>query len=918
MKALTPLFRVTQFPVQRCIPCECSPRSGVYRRGDLNAAAAAYFDAKLIKLILYVLVLVTTGLLNSCGGETQRSSSPPDIPSKPLVVTGLVQDRIGNSTIRVNDIDIELTPEMLAATPSFAVGTPVRITLATLPLDGSDERFDEGDSQAEHSGSSIEVLDTDESHDITIEGRVTDISAPNFAIDSRLVLVGPDTEFETRDRDGAVAVTRAAFYAQLRLGARAAAEGCMADDDALVADEVVIWIDDAPPPNVPPAPPPTPPSPPSPIVLAGPISSPFDAAANRVSVMTVPIQILPVTIIVQAAAEPPIPATDLQTGRRAQVHGDLVNGLVQARRIVLDGGPQPGGVLVNAPLETVTVATQRATALGLTLTFERGARVINAAGTADTVAASLSQWRVNDRILALGIPAAASQARRIHTATVMATGDSEQTTISERIPIAAVSILENGYDAATQSIKLANQTIRVVPETIINREGDAANLPPAELSAGLELDLRGYQRQSVLTAEVITILAAAASQSKIGGPYTAFDPAAHRLQILNQIVAYSGATEFFDASGLAVSLSDFVLAAPEGSVISASGLRDANNVFHATRLDEIAKVYTQEPIPVVKVAGTLSDVFSVDTLSLGVAGIPIMVDKPIEVRQPDGSPAQPIAQLQTGDPVVVTGRLAQAGFIADDFVRLSAVTGAVELSGPVQQYDVASATLFVLGQALRITANTAVNTIGMPAATSQDLIAKLTPWTRLHVLTQVPVPAQSSWDALAIEARLFFAHPHGVQISGPITAPFDSATATLNVLNVAVGTDANTRIVNAAGAAVDPNQLARDTRVMVDGTVDNGDQVMAQTILLLDAAAPSNLRLSGPVLDLNSAAGSVNLLGSTVMITPATRLLESITVAITAEEFWTGVSRHSLLQIQGASITPGGEVVAEQVMIERY
>lgn len=893
----------------------------MYRRGDLNAAAAAFFDANLGKRILYALVLVTISLLNSCGGETQSSSSPPVIPSKPLVVTGLVQDRIGNNTIRVNDIDIKLTPEMLAATPSFTVGTPVRITLETLQLDGNDERFDEGDSEIVHPGSSIEVLDTDESDGITIEGRVTDISAPNFAIDSRLVLVGPDTEFETRDRDGAVAVTRAAFYAQLRLGVRAAAEGCMTDDDALVADEVVIWIDDAPPPNVPPAPPPSPPNPPnspSPIVLAGPISNPFDAAANRVSVMTVPIQILPVTIIVHATAEAPIPATDLQTGRRAQVHGDIVNGLVQARRIILDGGPQPGGVLVNAPLETVTLATQRATALGLTLTFDRGARVINAAGTADTVAGSLPQWRVNDRILVFGIPAAASQARRIHTATVMATGDSEQTAISERIPIAAVSTLENGYDAATQSIKIANQIIRIVPETIIHREGDAANLTPADLSAGLELDLRGYQRQSVLTAEVITILAAAASQSKIGGPYTAFDPAAHRLQILNQIVAYSGATEFFDASGLAVSLSDFVLAAPEGSVISASGLRDADNVFHATRLDEIAKVYTQEPIPVVKVAGTLSEVFNVDTLSLGVAGIPIMVDKAIEVRQPDGSPAQPIAQLQTGDPVVVTGRLAQAGFIADDFVRLSAVTGAVELSGPVQQYDVASATLFVLGQALRITPNTAVNTIGMPAATSQDLIAKLTPWTRLHVLTQVPVPAQSSWDALAIEARLFFTHPHGVQISGPITAPFDSATATLNVLNVAVATDANTRIVNASGAAVDPNQLARDTRVMVDGTVDNGDQVMAQTILLLDAAAPSNLRLSGPVLDLNSTAGSVNLLGSTVMITPATRLLESVTVAITAEEFWTGVSRHSLLQIQGASITPGGEVVAEQVMIERY
>ena len=916
MKATTTPNRAIQFSKPLCTSCESKSTNGLHPRGDVSANTVVFINGNALKLIHYALVLLAIGLLISCGGGTQQSSAPSSAPSNPPVVTGLVQDRIGDNTIRVNNINIQLTPEMLATTPLAIVGTPVRITLTTQRFDESDESSDEIDLEIVRPASSIDVLDTDEDDDTTIEGRVTDVSTPNFTINSTLVLVGPDTEFETRDGNGVVAVTRAAFYAQLRLGARAAAEGCTTEDDALVAEEVVIWIDDAPPPNVPPAPPPT--TSPSPIVLAGPISSAFDATANRVSIVTVPIQITPTTTIVQATGELPAPAADLRTGRRAQVQGDLVNGLVQARRIIVDGGPQPGGVLVNAPLETVTAATQRATALGLTLTFERGTRVISVAGTADTIATSLSQWRANDRILALGIPAAVSQPRRIHTATVMATNNSEQTTISERIPIAAVSTLDKDYDTVTQSITLANQTIRVVPETVIQREGDTANLPVADLRAGMELDVRGYQRDSLLTAETITILAAAANPSKIAGPYTAFDPTTRSLRILNEIVSYSGATEFFDATGLVVSLSDFVLAAPEGSVISASGSRDANNVFNATRLDEIAKVYTQEPIPVVKVAGTISEAFSIDALSLSVADIPIMVDSAIEVRQPDGSTAQPIAQLLVGDPVVVTGRLAQAGFIADDMVRLSAVTGAVELSGPVQQYDVGSATLFLLGQALRITADTAVNTIGMPAATAQDLIAKLTPWTRLHVLTQIPVPAQSSWDALAIEARLFFTHSHGVQISGPITRPFDPATAALSVLNVAVSIDANTRIVNAANAAVDPNQLALDTRVSVDGSVENGGQVIAKTIFVLDAGAPSTLRLRGPVLDVNPTANSVNLLGSTVTITPTTRLLESVTVAITPEEFWTGVSRHSLLQIDGASIAPSGEVEAELIMIERY
>lgn len=839
------------------------------------------------------------------GGDNTPAVAPP-ATDRTTIITGVIQDRFDDGRIRVNDFDIQLPLDTLARNPDLIVGVPVRITLSheggvTGPITISDD-----DDDPPHDASDVDVIDRDD-EEVRIKGLVTSLSRPNFAIDAKLILVSPDTEFEIYDEGGILATTRAAFYNNLQVGARAVAEGYEAGEGVL-AEEVTVWLSA----NVPPTPPPVTSS--SPIILAGPVSAPFDSTTNRFTILTVPIEISATTVIQPAPGSP----TALQPGRRVECRGDLVNGVVHASLITLDKGPEPGGVLVNAPLETLTVATRRATALGLTIALDRGVRIISREGIASDITTTLSQWRAGDRIVALGVPKS-SQPRWIQTTTIATTSDSAQTVISEQSPVVVIGPVGQSYDPASQSLVVADHTFQITAQTNITLGQASTPASPATLTTGTEINLSGFQLDSRFTAEKIEVLTIPLTHIAIAGPYEAFDPATRRLSVLGHLVEYSGATLYYDFAGLQVSLSDFVLAAPAGTVILATGTRDASGVLHAVRLTEIEKVYSASVASSVKVAGTLTEPFNLATLSLAVANIPVAMGPTIAVRQPDGTPAQPVTQLITGDPVVINGRLGQAGFVADDIVRLFAVTGAVELTSPTQYYDAATRTFFLLGQALRITPNTAVNTIGMPSTTADDLALKLTPWTRLHVLTQIPTPDQPSWDALAIEARLFFPHAHPAQVTGQVVTPLNSVTGTLNILGATVAVNAQTRVLNALGNPIDSAALTSATPVIVNGYINNSETMTAETIQVLDATTSWSPQLGGPVLWTNPVNQTVNVLGSTVRITATTRLLESVTVALTAQEFWTGVSSHSLLQVQGSSMAATqSEVTAEEILVVRY
>lgn len=869
--------------------------------------------SKWIQTTLTLLLALTVG----CGGGDNHHSNPVTTPSateNSATITGVIQDRFEDGSIRVNDITVRLPPQTLTRDSEFTVGVPVRIVLshesgASGPITVKDEGDDDDDDEP-HEASDIDVIDCDD-EEVTVKGLVTSLSSPNFTINTTFIMVGPDTEFELRDETGVIARTRTAFYNNLVIGARAEAEGHEAEEGVL-ADEVTVWLGS---PVVTP-PPPTLSS--SPIILAGPVSEPFDASTSRFSILTVPIQISATTIIQLAPDGASALPIELLPGRRVACHGDLVNGVVQARLINLDAGPEPGGVLINAPLETLTVATHRATALGLTLALDRGVRLISPAGIALNTASTLAQWRTGDRIVALGIPKA-SQPSWVQASTASTTLDSAQTAIPEQSPVEVIAPIDQSYDPALENLVVAGQTFQITAETTVTLDQSVTPVAPASLTAGTAINLRGVQLNGRLTAEKIEVLTTPPTHTTIAGPYDAFDPITRRFTVLGHTVEYSGTTLFYDFAGLQVSLSDFVLAAPLGTVILATGARDTRNVLRAVRLNEIVKIYSASVASGVKVAATLSEPFNLATLSLGVAGIPVAANPTITVHQPDGTPAQAVSQLITGDPVVINGRLGQAGFVADDIVRLPAVTGAVALTGPTQSYDTAKQTFFLLGQALRITPATAVNTIGMPPATADDLVQKLTPWTRLHVLTRIPTPDPSNWDALAIEARLFFPHPHPGQVTGQITSSLDSATGILNVLGATVSVNAQTRVTNVGGAPMDPATLTPANVVTVMGQLNSSDTLTAESIQVIDAASSWSPQLNGPTRWTNPANQTLNVLGGTITVTPSTRLLESVTVALTAAEFWTGIASHSVLQVRGTSSGPtNGNVTAEEILVVRY
>jgi Domain of unknown function (DUF5666) len=363
------------------------------------------------------------------------------------------------------------------------------------------------------------------------------------------------------------------------------------------------------------------------------------------------------------------------------------------------------------------------------------------------------------------------------------------------------------------------------------------------------------------------------SDHVVDGPIGAIDATTRRVTVLGQTIVIDGDTVFGDSivpatfAGLSVAQN-----------IEVHGIRDADGVIHATRIEASAAGASLDVTGSIANLGAVPDTFTIGALTVDYADAAL-----------DDFDGKFIAN---GDVVQVKGdALNGGGTLMANRVQYQ---GASALAGarPGEEFEVEGFISSVSGTTAFVVAGVTINVTGatrFDGGTASDLA--------VNVKVEVEGTAGSSGGFIA--ERVEIKRTAALQVTATLDAAPNLAAKRLTVLGISIGTSATTQFEDKTESVqyFDLADLTAGDYVEVRGVSDStgGVDMIATRIERDDEESDAELR--GPVAATNGS--TLVVLGVTIVTTAGTQFRDASEQSISAAEFFGQLDVGDTIETEG-------------------